>query len=167
QRLAADRLRIEATWFDNEYRNLISTRTTNPATFEAQYFNIGRTRARGAELIADAAPVAGVQLRAGYTFLASEVIDSTSPSSAVLKVGQYLFRRPRHSGFVGASYGRGRVTADLSGLLVGAFVDSDFASLQPPLTEHPRYARWDARVSVALLRHAALLLSIDNLTDAD
>jgi vitamin B12 transporter len=167
QRLAADRLRLEATWFDNEYRNLISTLTTNPATFEAQYFNIGRTRARGAELTADAAPAAGVRLRAGYTLLASEVIDSTSPSSAVLKVGQYLFRRPRHSGFVGASYGRGRVTADLSGLLVGAFVDSDFASLQPPLTEHPRYARWDARVSVALLRHAALLLSIDNLTDAD
>jgi vitamin B12 transporter len=167
QRLAADRLRIEATWFDNEYRNLISTRTTNPATFEAQYFNIGQTRARGAELIADAAPAAGVHLRAGYTFLASEVIDSTSPSSAVFAVGQYLFRRPRHSGFVGASYGRGRVTADVSGMLVGSFVDSDFSSLQPPIVEHPRYARWDARLSVTLMRQVALLLSIDNLANAD
>ena len=167
QRLAADRLRLEATWFDNEYRNLISTRTTNPATFEAQYFNIGRTRARGAELIADAAPIAGVRVRAGYTFLASEVIESTSPSSTVLKVGQYLFRRPRHSGFVGASYGRGRLSADLSGMLVGSFVDSDFSSLQPPILEHPRYARWDARLSVVLVHQVALLLAIDNLANAD
>jgi len=167
QRLAADRLRIEATWFDNEYRNLISTRTTNPATFEAQYFNIGRTRARGAELIADAAPIAGVHVRGGYTFLASEVIDSTSPSSAVLKVGQYLFRRPRHSGFVGVSYGRGRLSADVSGMLVGSFVDSDFSSLQPPILEHPRYARWDARLSVTLVHQVAVLLAIDNLTNAD
>jgi len=94
------------------------------------------------------------------------VIDSTSPSSAVLKVGQYLFRRPRHSGFVGASYGRGRISADVSGMLVGSFVDSDFSSLQPPILEHPRYARWDARLSVMLVHQAALLLAIDNLANA-
>jgi outer membrane receptor protein involved in Fe transport len=43
QRLAGDRVRVELTWFDNRYRNLISTRTTNPATFEAAFFNIGLT----------------------------------------------------------------------------------------------------------------------------
>ena len=34
QRLAMDRVKVSATWFDNEYRNLINTRTTNPATFD-------------------------------------------------------------------------------------------------------------------------------------
>src|SRR5439155_1296557 len=39
QRLAQDRVRVEVTWLASRYRNLISTRTTNPATFEAEYFN--------------------------------------------------------------------------------------------------------------------------------
>ena len=37
QRMAGDRARIDATWFDNRFKNQISLRTTNPATFEAQY----------------------------------------------------------------------------------------------------------------------------------
>ena len=167
QRLFGDRARVEVTWFDNEYRNLISTRTTNPATFEAQYFNIGLTQARGAEIVADAAPGSALRLRGGYTFLDSEIVDSTSPSSIVLQPGKWLFRRPRHSGFVGASWSQGRISADLSGLFIGRFVDSDFSSLQPPILEHPSYTTWDARLSVAVAPHAAVLLSIDNLTDTD
>ena len=167
QRFAAERVRVEATWFDNRFRNLISTRTTNPATFEAQFFNIGLTRARGAELAADVAPIRGIRIRGGYTFLDSEIVDSTSPFSVVLKPGKWLFRRPRHSGFVGGSWGRGRVSADLNGVLVGRFVDSDFASLQPPILEHPSYSTWDARISYDAAAHAAILLSIDNLGNAD
>ena len=167
QRFAADRVRVEATWFDNRFRNLISTRTTNPATFEAQYFNIGLTRARGAEIAADAAPAVSVRVRGGYTFLDSEIVDSTSPSSVVLQPGKWLFRRPRHSGFVDASWSSGPVAATLTGVFVGRFVDSDFASLQPPILEHPSYSTWDARISYAIVAHAAILLSIDNLANED
>jgi vitamin B12 transporter len=167
QRLAGDHARIEATWFDNRYRNLISTRTTNPATVEAQYFNIGLTQARGLELAADVVPVTPFHLRGGYTFLDSEIVDSTSPTSTVLQPGKWLFRRPRHSGFVGASWSQGRVVADLTGVFIGRFVDSDFASLQPPILEHPSYATWDARLSVKVAPQAAVLLSIDNLANAD
>jgi vitamin B12 transporter len=167
QRFAGDRLRVEATWFDNEYRNLISTRTTDPATFEAQFFNIGLTRARGAELVADVAPHAAVRVRGGYTLLDSEIVDSTSPTSTVLKPGQWLFRRPRHTGFFDAGWSANRAAVNLTGTFVGRFVDSDFSSLVPPILEHPSYATWDARLSYAVLPHAAILLSIDNLTDAD
>jgi len=167
QRVAGDRIRIEATWFDNRFRNLISTRTTNPATFEAQFFNIGLTRARGAELAADAAPAPAIRVRGGYTFLDSEIVDSTSPSSVVLAPGKWLFRRPRHSGFVDASWSRGRIAATVSGVFVGRFVDSDFASLQPPILEHPPYSTWDARLSYSVAPRAAILMSIDNLANAD
>jgi vitamin B12 transporter len=167
QRFAADRARVELTWFDNRYRNLISTRTTNPATFEAQYFNIGLTEARGMEAAADVAPAAGLHMRAGYTLLDSTIVDSTSPSSAVLQPGQWLFRRPRHSGFAGVAWRRGRIGADVSGVFLGRSVDSDFLSLQPPILERDGYATWDARVSIAIVPRAVFLLSIDNLTDAD
>ena len=85
----------------------------------------------------------------------------------MLQPGQWLFRRPRHSGFFGASWNRGRVAADLSGVFVGRFVDSDFASLQPPILEHPSYSTWDARVSYTGAAHATILASIDNLANAD
>ena len=148
QRLAHDHVRLEAVWFDNRYRDLISTRTTNPATFEAQYFNIGNTRARGLELSADAAITAALRLSGGYTFTDSEVIDSTSPSSAVLKSGNTLFRRPRHSAFLRAGYNVGVVHADLDGQYVGTRVDSDFASLSPALTSSGRYWLWNASATV-------------------
>jgi outer membrane cobalamin receptor len=167
QRFASDRARVEATWFDNLYRNLISTRTTNPSTFAAEYFNIGRTRARGAELSGDVRPLGPLHVRAGYTFLASEILESTSPSSPVLVAGQSLFRRPRHSGFAGAGWTDGRVSVDLSGVFVGSFVDSDFSSLEPPILEHAGYTTWALRGSYVVARNVSVLLAIDNLTGTD
>jgi vitamin B12 transporter len=167
QRLARDRVRIEATWFASRYRNLISTRTTNPATFEAEYFNIGVTRARGLELAADATPVGPVRVRAGYTFLASEIVESTAPRNIVFQPGQWLTRRPRHSGFVGFGVERGRVDADLTGVFIGRFVDSDFSSLLPPLVENPGYTTWNARFSYRFRGPLSALVSVDNLANAD
>jgi vitamin B12 transporter len=166
QRFASERARLEATWFDNRYRNLISTRTTDPVTFAAEYFNVGLTEARGAELALDVAPLKTIRARAGYTFLASEILDSTAPTSAVFQTGQWLFRRPRHSGFVGATWSPGRFAADVTGVVVGRFVDSDFASLVPPIVSNPGYTTWDARLSYQVTPQLRALLSVDNLTDA-
>ena len=52
--------RVELTWFDNRYRDIISTQTISFNPFTSQYFNIGLTRARGAELSGELAPAAGV-----------------------------------------------------------------------------------------------------------
>jgi outer membrane cobalamin receptor len=167
QRLANDRAKIEVTWFDNRFTNLISTRTTNPATFEAEYFNIGLSRARGAEIGVEVAPDRALRWRAGYTFLASEIVDSTSPYSVVFQAGQPLFRRPRHSGFVGATWNWNRVTADVNGVVIGGFVDSDFSSLSPEILTNAGYTTWDARVTVKVSRQLTGTLSIDNLANAD
>jgi len=166
QRLANERVKVEATWFDNRFTNLISTRTTNPATFEAEYFNIGLSRARGAEIAVEAAPNGALRGRAGYTFLASRIVDSTSPDSSVFQPGQPLLRRPRHSGFVGATWSLRRVTADVNGVMVGGFVDSDFSSLSPALLTNAGYVTWDARVAVTLSRQLTGTMSIDNLANA-
>jgi vitamin B12 transporter len=167
QRLARDRVKIEATWFDNQFENLISFRTTNPATFAAEYFNIGLSRARGAELALDAAPVKALRARAGYTLLASEIVNSTSPNNVVFQPGQWLFRRPRHSGFVGATWNWTRLSADVTGVFIGRFVDSDFSSLQPPILENPGRTTWDARIAWKATRQVTGTLSIDNLTDVE
>jgi outer membrane cobalamin receptor len=167
QRLARDHGRIDVAWFDNEYRNLISTRTTDPTTFSAEYFNIGLSRARGVEVSGDAAFGGPFRARGGYTFLASEIVDSTSPDNVVFQPGQWLFRRPRHSGFAGLMWVSGRLKADVTGVFIGRYVDSDFASLVPPLVENPGHTTWDARVSWNLTPRVAATLAVDNLTDAN
>ena len=166
QRVAHDRVRVNAAWFDNRYRNIISTRTISFNPFASQYFNIGLTTARGAELTADVALVSGFRAGAGYTFTDSAILESTS-ASAAFKVGNWGFRRPRHSGFVNVAWNGARASVDLSGSLTGRRVDSDFSSLEPPILESAGYSAWDLRGSLRLTRTLSLTAAIDNLTGSD
>jgi outer membrane cobalamin receptor len=166
QRLAKDRVKISATWFDNEFRNLISTRTTNPATFASQYFNIGLTEAHGLETVFEVAPHKYLRGRVGYTYMDSVIVDSTSPASAVLRAGQPLFRRPKNSGYAGATWHDTRLTLDLNGVFIGSYVDSDFASFAPAILLGGDYSTWDARVAYQLTPKVAATAAIDNVANA-
>jgi vitamin B12 transporter len=167
QRLADDRARVELTWFGSRYRNIISTQTISFDPFVSQYFNIGRSRARGLELSGEVTPSRGLLARAGYTRLDSKIIDSTSSFSEVFQPGQWLFRRPRHSGYVTVAATRARLTADVTGTFVGRRVDSDFSSLEPPLLSNDGFATWDVRAAYRLAPALSVTLAIDNLADAD
>jgi vitamin B12 transporter len=165
QRLADDRVRLNVTWFANRYRDIISTRTTSFDPFRSQYFNIGLTRARGIEASGDVALERGFRARAGYTFLDSRILESTSEFSDVLRAGSQAFRRPRHSGYVQAGWNSNRASLDVTGTLVGQRVDSDFSALEPPLTFNDGYQRWDLRASVRVSRQLSITGAVDNLAD--
>jgi outer membrane cobalamin receptor len=165
QRFARDRVRLDVVWFDNRYRNIIATRTVSFSPYRSQYFNIGLTSARGAELSADVALVSGFRAKTGYTFTDSKILESTS-SSPVFKAGNWAFRRPRHAGFVDLAWSGGRASIDLSGSLIGQRVDSDFSSLVPAMVSNGRYAQWDLRAMIALTRTLSLTGAIDNLSDS-
>src|SRR4030095_6427694 len=100
QRCAHDRGRVDLTGFDNRYKNIIALGPSDPVTFASRYTNVGLTRARGAELSGDVVLVREFRAKASYTFLDSEILQSTSTFSEVFKVGNSALRRPRHSGFV-------------------------------------------------------------------
>ena len=165
QRFARDRVRLDVVWFDNRYRNIIATRTVSFSPYRSQYFNIGLTSARGAELSADVALVSGFRVKTGYTFTDSKILESTS-SSPVFKAGNWAFRRPRHAGFVDLAWSGGRASIDLSGSLIGRRVDSDFSSLVPAMVSNGRYAQWDLRAMIALTHTLSLTGAIDNLSDS-
>jgi outer membrane cobalamin receptor len=165
QRFAGDRAKLDVTWFDNRYQNIIGLKPTG--SYTSEYFNIGLTRARGAEISGDVVPVSTLRLRGGYTFLDSAILESTSDFSPVFAAGQWAFRRPRHSGFVQGSWGWRRVTADLTGTLIGRFVDSDFASFTPPILENPGRTTWNARLTYRVTSKLTGVLAIDNLTGKD
>ncbi len=165
QRFASDRAKVDVTWFDNSYRDIIGLRSTGSITSE--YFNIGLTRARGAELSAEIAPLPSVRVRGGYTFVDSEILESTSEFSPVFAVGQSAFRRPRHSGFVQGSWTWQRLTADLTGIVIGNYVDSDFSSFTPPIVVNEGRTTWDARLGYRINSRVTGVLMIDNLTNLD
>jgi vitamin B12 transporter len=165
QRLAGDRMKLEATWFDNRYRNIIGLLSTGG--FLSEYANIGLTRARGAEFAADMVPHRSLRLRAGYTLVHSAIVESTSDFSPVYAVGNWAFRRPRHSGYLNGAWSWNQLTFDVTGTFVGRFVDSDFASFTPPILQNPGWTTWDARAAWRATPRLTALLAVDNLTSRD
>jgi vitamin B12 transporter len=167
QRLFGQRLKMEAVWFNGRYRNIISTRTTSFTPFQSQYFNIGLTKAHGTELSVEAAPVATMRIRGGYTLTISRIAESTSPTNPVFAVGAWAFRRPRHSGFMEGIWTLDRFSADLRGTFIGRRVDSDFSSLVPPIIENSGYAAWDAGASYHVAVPVTLYFRVENLGDRE
>jgi len=167
QRLFAQRLKIEAVWFDARYKNIISTRTISFTPFLSQYFNIGLTKAHGAELAFDAAPTTILRVRGGYTLTVSRIAESTSPTNPVFAVGAWAFRRPRHSGFVEGIFAFDRFNADVHGTFIGRRVDSDFSSLAPPIVESSGYQTWDAGASYLVAAPVTAYVRVDNVGNRD
>ena len=167
QRIAHDRAKFELTYFHNRFSDIISLVTTNPSTFEGQFFNIGVTRARGLEAGVEVAPTAAIRAHGGYTLLDSKIVESAQPTHPLFGLGKQAFHRPRNSGFAGVAVSWKRVTADLNGVFIGAFVDSDFGLFNPPLVENPGHTTWDTRWTVTLTPRVTGTLAIDNLTDRD
>ena len=164
QRFAGDRASVELTYFSNHFDDLISLGPFDPVTFNAQYENIGETRAYGIELGGTAIVHGGLRVSSGYTYLDSKVIRSTS-SSPIFAPGKQLYRRPRHSGSVQASYSHKRVGLALGGVFVGSRVDSDFNF--PTLTSNESYALWNASGEVRITPRTGAFITIDNLADSD
>lgn len=167
QRLLNDRVKVEAVWFDNRFDRQISTRTISFSPYQAQYFNVGLTRARGIEIVIEAVPAPGLRLMGSHTFTDSEILDATSEFSEVLAAGNWALRRPRHSAQVQAQWDRGRVSFDLAGTFVGARSDSDFSALVPAMTSAGGHWLWRAQALVRVTTAATAYVRIENLTDKD
>jgi vitamin B12 transporter len=164
QRLLGDRVRADATVFLHDYRDQIAYTVLDFATFEGTFTNLGRTRARGAELSLEASPAAPLRLLAQYTFLDGEVLENGDAfDTPVYAVGRALLRRPRHQGSLGARWHGGRLGLGADLLLVGRRTDSDFAGLG--LEENESYARLDARARVLLGRGLEVWVVGENLLD--
>ena len=165
QRLLRSRLRLEATLYEHDYRDQIAFTIVDFSTFHGSFVNVGRTRARGLELAADAAPAPHVRLHAAYTYLDGRVLVSTSDFDPVFAVGRGLLRRPKHQLALTASAGNERFDVGATLLAVGRRADSDFAGLG--LTENDGYARVDGRARVRLGRGFEAFVVAENLFDRE
>ncbi|MGE3190475.1 MAG: TonB-dependent receptor, partial [Vicinamibacterales bacterium] len=111
--LAGGALALEATAFVNTYDDLIISVGRLSATSRFQTDNISNARARGVELSGWWRARAGLQVRAAYTWLDTEVLavdGAPGQAPAPYAVGDPLLRRPRHMATLDATWTGRRLT---------------------------------------------------------
>lgn len=166
-------LSLQATFFDQDFRDLIQYTGTAPSPGAPNYYNVAAATSRGLEA-GVTARVAGVTLGADATWLDTEVTDSgfDQGEGATFVEGEPLLRRPETS--LGASLGWNpvpRVGLNLAVRRTGSRADRDFNAFPAAPVELAAYTRVDAALSWTALTAEGrtpgleLLLEFENLTD--
>ena len=169
------RLRAAATWFDQSFEDLIQYTGSPPGPDEPNYFNVAAADSRGLELEAEAV-LGALRLVAGWTWLATEVVDSgfDGGSSAAFVEGEALLRRPSNHATLGAR-GRvgGRVRWNADVRLVGERSDRNFRVFPAEPVTLDSYAVLNFGLGATLLTPGAarpgldLLVRVENAGGAE
>ena len=155
QPLLGGRLQVGATWFNNEFDNLIQW---SPASYRME--NVAKARTSGLETFLQWAPTAALALNASYTWLATAEDEET---------GARLDRRPEHSGSVAAHYRFPRwAQLDTSFRFAGSSNDKywapDYSSQD---VTNDGYVTWDLGVTVTPHPRVSLVARVENLLDKE
>ncbi|MFN7927478.1 MAG: TonB-dependent receptor [Blastocatellia bacterium] len=178
QLFARDRLRVEAVYFDNHFRDQIAY-VGDPATFGGpiktaqgvltSFINNDRARARGLELSMALRPARQLSVSGSYTLTASQltaaadVIDfNTLKLTPNPEVGLPLLRRPKHAGAVNITWTKERFDMNLNAFLLGRRRDVDPVTFSR-LADNPGYARVDLAGGYHLTSRLSLFARIENL----
>jgi vitamin B12 transporter len=167
QELLGGGLVLEATWFDQRFRDLIQYQSAAPG--EPTYFNLGAPTARGLE--------AGARVRLGrrarvslaWTRLHTEVTESGTGATSAFAPGEALLRRPANSGALGVDLTASpAVRLGVRVSLAGERDDLDFAEFPARRVTLDGYALTDLSVEARLPVPVPLLATIrlENAFDA-
>ena len=96
QHLWARRVRLAATYFRNDFTDLIQSTLIDPVNFCFQAQNVGKARTEGVEVEASVAPIDGLVLALAYTYTDSEDRTTGDPLRRDRR------ERPRGDGHLGA-----------------------------------------------------------------
>ena len=177
QYFSADRFRISATFFANEFRDLIDQEVgpPNPICFggnEKLFFNIDRARARGLNWSGEAHLNHWLVLKGNYSYDDTRVLKTVATAPPFEQPGNHLLRRPVNSGNLWLNATFRRVNFNVAGYFTGVRTDSDFDSLiignvctGPCLTRNPGYARFDVATSYNFGRGVSFYGRVTNLLD--
>jgi outer membrane cobalamin receptor len=165
QLFGGDRYSLGATYFNNQFRDMIEF-NTDPVSFVSQYINVQSAFAQGAEVEVHGRPAGfheRLRLDASYVYTSTQVLSDPAATNPLLSAGSPLIRRPRHAGNALVSYYGNRWGAELGGSFIGRRADSDFLGLVPPITHAPGYALVNTGGWLALNHHVTAYANIENL----
>lgn len=151
QALFDGRMQLGATWFSNDFRELIEFDSS-----ASKYFNTARAESYGAEVTAAVTPIDDLTLQAGYTWTKTE--DKST--------GMELLRRPEHKFSVDANYrfnGKGNVHLGI--LYIGKRADNDYSTWPASRVELGGYLLVNLAASYDVTRWLQIFARVDNLLD--
>lgn len=154
---------LNATYFNNLFRDQINYVTVNPVTFVGQYVNVNQAFAHGAELALRAKLRSKLLLDAAYTYTSSQYLDNPVPFDPVYNPGQPLLRRPKHSGTALLSYLGSRWGGNLGASFVGRRADSDFLGFG--INHAAGYVRADLGGWYAMTSRITTYVNVENALD--
>ncbi len=159
---------VECTAFSNRYDDLIVA--VGPAIHNASQYrtdNIANARATGVEIGGRVRTSWGLAAHVAYTWLDSAVLAvdrSDGQAPAPFQVGDFLLRRPRHTGSIDLVFTRGRLTAysELGARSRTFDVEPTYGTFGG-LFWNPGYTTVRAGASWRLLRNLDLVGRVDNV----
>jgi len=154
---------LNATYFNNLFRDQINYETVNPTTFVGEYFNVNEAFAQGAEVGLQAKLRSRLLLNAAYTYTSTQILEDPAPTDSQYNPGQPLLRRPKHSATMLLSYLGTRWGANLSGSFVGRRPDDDFYGFN--INHAAGYVRADLGGWYAINRRVTAYANIENALD--
>lgn len=177
QYFSSDRVRVSATYFANEFRDLIIPvpGSQSGCPFGSIVFlNTDRARARGVILGSTARMAHWLSLNGNYSNDDTRVLQTSNPSGFP-GPGDHLLRRPVNSGNIWLTAAFRRFRFNVNAYITGARTDSDFDSAfvggqcvigsGPCLTRNPGYARFDLATVYDLPRGVSFYGRVNNLLD--
>ncbi|HEX4544051.1 MAG TPA: TonB-dependent receptor, partial [Candidatus Acidoferrum sp.] len=162
----SDRFRVSATYFDNEFRDLI---TSVPGTQagcpfgSVTFLNTNLSRARGVNFSTTARLAHWLSLNGNYSHDDTRVLKSSTAGTGFQEPGDHLLRRPVNSGNVWLNANYRRFNFNVNAYISGERTDSDFDGLG--ITRNPGYARFDVATSYNLGRGISFYGRVANLLD--
>ncbi len=168
QFFSADRFRLSAGYFTNQFRDLINQQV-GPADSicfngnEMLYFNTDLSRARGMNWSGEAHLNHWLLLKGNYSYDDTRILKTVSTAPAIQQPGNHLLRRPVDSGNLWLSASFRRVNFNLAGYFTGVRTDSDFDGLG--ITHNPGYARFDFATSYNFSGGLSFYGRVTNLLD--
>ena len=171
QYLDSDRVRISATYFHNDFRNIVSFASglmpnnlaQNCPAFFGSYFNTDKARAFGADSSIAVRAAPWLDLGGTYSYDDSRVLQSPYATDPALVPGNRLLKRPLNSANLFVNVHFLGVSWNITGYFVGRRTDSDFLGLG--ITRNPGYVRWDTSAIVPLRYGVSFTAHIQNLFD--
>ena len=168
QYFSGDRLRISASYFMSQFRDLINQEVgpPNPVCFsgnEMLFFNTDLSHARGVNWSGEAHLNGWLLLKGNYSYDDTRVLATVASAPAIEQPGNHLLRRPVNSGNLWLNANYRRFNLNLAGYFTGVRTDSDFDGFG--LTRNPGYARFDVATSYNFSRGFSLYGRVTNILD--
>ncbi len=175
QKLASDRVRVSAEYFQNRFYDIVSFTFCFPGGpcpiappggcgfGFGTFFNTDLARARGANIAVETQPFRWLSVAGNYSYDDTRVLASPNAFDPAQLPGNRLLRRPPHSGSLLLNAAFRRTNWNFAGFFSGARTDSDFLGLG--VIRNPGYARFDLAANYDLGRGLSVYGRVANLFD--